>query len=150
MIKILNKLRTEGNFLNTTNSIYKKLQLIKLMGFPCSSVVKKLLANEGETGSIPGLGRYPGEGNGSPHQYSCLENPMDRRTWRAVVHKSLKKVEHNLVTITTTIKPKDENLIIFLIISETRQGCPFLTFLFNTALEFPAREVAGGVGVGRE
>ena len=91
--------RTEGNFLNMTNSIYKKLQLIKLMGFPCSSVVENLLANEGETGLIPGLGRYPGERNGSPHQYSCLENPMNRGTWQAAVQKSLKRVEHNLVTI---------------------------------------------------
>ena len=37
-------------------------------------------------GSIPGLGRSPGEGNGSSLQYSCLEKPMDRGTWRAIVH----------------------------------------------------------------
>ena len=40
----------------------------------------------GDSGSIPGLGRYPGEGNGNPLQYSCLENPMDKGTWRATVH----------------------------------------------------------------
>ena len=40
----------------------------------------------GDTGSIPGLGRSPGEGNGNPLQYSCLGNPMDRRVWRATVH----------------------------------------------------------------
>jgi len=40
----------------------------------------------GDTGSIPGSGRYPGEGNGNPLQYSCLENPMDRGAWRATVH----------------------------------------------------------------
>ena len=48
-------------------------------------VVKNLPANEGDLrdqGSIPGWGRFPGEGNGSPLQYSCLENPMDRGTWR--------------------------------------------------------------------
>ena len=39
-----------------------------------------------DTGSIPGLGRSPGEGNANPLQYSCLENPMDRGAWRAVVH----------------------------------------------------------------
>ena len=40
----------------------------------------------GDPGSIPGLGRFPGEGNGKPLQYSCLENPMDERTWWAIVH----------------------------------------------------------------
>ena len=40
----------------------------------------------GDTGSIPGLGRSPGEGNGNPHQYSCLENSMDRGTWQDTVH----------------------------------------------------------------
>ena len=47
-------------------------------GFPGGSVVKNLLANAGDAGLIPGLGRSPGEGNGNPLQYSCLENPMDR------------------------------------------------------------------------
>ena len=40
----------------------------------------------GDVGSIPGLGRSPGEGNGNPPQCSCLENPMDRGAWRAAVH----------------------------------------------------------------
>ena len=40
----------------------------------------------GDPGSIPGLGRYPREGNSYPLRYSCLENSMDRRTWRATVH----------------------------------------------------------------
>ena len=47
-------------------------------------VVKNLTANAGDlrdVGLIPGLGRSPGEGNGNPLQYSCLENPMDRRAW---------------------------------------------------------------------
>ena len=42
--------------------------------------------NAGDLGSIPGLGRFPGEGNGNPLQYSCLENPMDRGAWRPAVH----------------------------------------------------------------
>ena len=42
--------------------------------------------NSGDLGLIPGLGRSPGEGNGNPLQYSCLENPMDRGSWRATVH----------------------------------------------------------------
>ena len=47
------------------------------MGFPGGSVVKNLPANAGDTGSIPGLERSPGEGNGNPFQYSCLENPRE-------------------------------------------------------------------------
>ena len=56
------------------------------MGFPGGSVVKNLPANAGGVGSIPGLGRSPGEGNGNPLQYSCLGNPMDGGAWRAAVH----------------------------------------------------------------
>ena len=58
------------------------------MGFPGGSVVKNPPANAGDTrdmGSIPGLGRSPGEGNSNPLWYSFLENPMDRGTWWAVV-----------------------------------------------------------------
>ena len=42
--------------------------------------------NPRDSGSIPGMGRYPGEGNGYPPHYSCLEKPMDRGAWRATVH----------------------------------------------------------------
>ena len=55
-------------------------------GLPGSSVVTSLPAKAGEagdTGSIPGWGRFPEEGNGNPLQYSCLENPMDRGAWQA-------------------------------------------------------------------
>ena len=48
------------------------------MGFPGDSVVKNPPAYAGDMGSLPGSGRSPGEGNGSPFQYFCLENPMDR------------------------------------------------------------------------
>ena len=56
-------------------------------------MVKNLPANAGDprdTGSIPGLGRSPGGGNGNPLQYSCMENPMDRRGWQAIVHEVTK------------------------------------------------------------
>ena len=56
------------------------------MGFPDGSVVKNLPANAGDTGFIPGSGRYPGEGNSNPHQYSFLGKPMDRETWWATIH----------------------------------------------------------------
>ena len=61
-------------------------------GFPGGSVVKNPPANAGDMGWIPGSGRFPGEGNGNPLQYSCLGNPMGRGAWRAIVHG------HNLVT----------------------------------------------------
>ena len=56
------------------------------MGFPGGSEDKASACNAGDPGSIPGLGRSPGEGNGNPLQYSCLENPMERGAWRATVH----------------------------------------------------------------
>ena len=59
------------------------------MGFPGGSVVKNPPASAGnaeDSGSIPGSGRSLGEGNGNPLQYSCLENPMDRGVWQAIVH----------------------------------------------------------------
>ena len=49
-------------------------------------MVKNLPANVGDTGLIPVLGRSPGEGNGNPLHYSCLENPMDRGAWWVIVH----------------------------------------------------------------
>ena len=55
-------------------------------GFPGGSEVKASACNAGDLGSISGLGRSPGEGNGNPLQYSCLENPMDRGAWWAAVH----------------------------------------------------------------
>ena len=57
-----------------------------LAGFPGGSEVKASASNVGDPGSIPGLGRFPAEGNGNPLQYSCLENPMDRGEWRTTVH----------------------------------------------------------------
>ena len=62
--------------------------------FPGSSWVNNLPANEGDTGdmgSIPGLGRYPGGEKVNPFQYSCLENPMDSKARRAIVHRVTKE-----------------------------------------------------------
>ena len=56
------------------------------MGFPGGSDGKESACNAGDSGSVPGLGRYPGEGNGNILQYSCLENSMDRGAWQAIVH----------------------------------------------------------------
>ena len=56
------------------------------MGFPGGAVVKSPPANAGDArdaGLIPGSGRSPGGGHENPHQYSCLENPVDREAWEA-------------------------------------------------------------------
>ena len=55
-------------------------------GFPCGSNGKESACNPGDLGLIPGSGRYPGEWNGHPLQYSYLENSMDRGAWPATVH----------------------------------------------------------------
>ena len=60
------------------------------MGFPGGSDGKESAYNAGDPGLIPGLGRSPGEGISYPLQSSCLENPMDRRAWRATVHGAAK------------------------------------------------------------
>ena len=67
------------------------------MGFPHRWLGKESACNAGDPGLIPELGRYPGEGNGNPLQYSCLENPMDRGAWQATVHR-VKRVGHDLST----------------------------------------------------
>ena len=63
------------------------------------SVVKNPLANVGDMGLIPELGRSSGEGNSHPLQYSCLEKPMDRGAWwQPTVHAGCKRVGHGLAT----------------------------------------------------
>jgi len=61
-----------------------------MFGFPGGSRGKNPLTNAGDVrdvGSVLGLGRFPGEGNGSPLQHSHLENPMDRGAWKSTVHR---------------------------------------------------------------
>jgi len=55
-------------------------------GFPGHSSGKETACGAGDSGSIPGSGRSPGESNGNPLQYSCLENSMDRGAWGVTVH----------------------------------------------------------------
>ena len=66
-------------------------------GLPCGSEVKASASNVGDPGSIPGSGRYPGEGNGNPLKYSCLENPMDGEACR-LQSRGSQRVGHNLAT----------------------------------------------------
>ena len=62
-----------------------------------AQMVKASGYNVGDLGSIPGSGRYPGEGNGNPLPYSCLENLMDRRAWQAIVF-GVARAGHDLMT----------------------------------------------------
>ena len=57
-----------------------------LLSIPGGSDANQSACNAGDLGSVPESGRCPGEGNGKPLQYSCLENPMDRGAWWAIVH----------------------------------------------------------------
>ena len=66
--------------------VVKYLENIGQKKITSGSEVKASACNMGDLGSIPGSGRSPGEGNGNPIQYYCLENPMDGGAWRATVH----------------------------------------------------------------
>ena len=83
-------------------------------------MVKNLSANAGDasdSGSIPGLGRSPGEGNGNPLQHSCLGNPMDRGAWWATSPWGHKRIRYDLV-----IK---QQLLTMLFSEVQRQASPF-------------------------
>ena len=70
-----------------------------LLCFSYSSVGKESACNAGDPGSIPRSGRSPGEGNGNPLQYSCLENPMDRGAWEAeAIAHGVARVGHDFAT----------------------------------------------------
>ena len=76
------------HFLRQEGRIWKHSS--KTSGFPGGSVVKNLPASEaatGHVGLIPGLGRSPERGHGDPFQCSCLENPMGKGAWKAIVHR---------------------------------------------------------------
>ena len=71
--------------LDTTEQL-SLLSSYPILGFRHSSDGRECICNERDLGSTPGWGRSPGEENGNPLQYSCLENPMDRGAWKATVH----------------------------------------------------------------
>ena len=78
-------MNSEGKKLHEKSDMGKKGSfcplIILLLDFPCGSDGKASVYNAGDPGLRPGLGRFPGEGNGNPLQYYCLENPMDREAW---------------------------------------------------------------------
>ena len=72
---------------------------VVVMGFPKWCSGKESTCNAGDAGLIPGSGRSPKEGNGSPLQYACLDNPMDRGTWRPTVHGVVAKSHPTLLRL---------------------------------------------------
>ena len=81
-------------FKHTVIKCYKGLFIPLHEGFPVGTMLKNLPAKAGDVrdvGSIPGLGRSPGEGHGNPLQCSCLEKPMDWGPWRAAAHRVAKR-----------------------------------------------------------
>ena len=98
------------------------------------SVVKNPPANAGDRGSVTGLGRSPGEGNGNAFQYSCLGNPPDRGAWRATVHGVSKESD-------TTEQLNDNN----------SNSCPVSALgTTHTAVEFQAKGTIQGDTAGRD
>ena len=89
-------------FTSNRFSKFYKTNLLSL--FPGGSEVKASACNMGDLGSIPGLGRSPGEGNGNPLQDSCLENPMDGEAWWATV-QGVAKSWTGLSNFTFTFMP---------------------------------------------
>ena len=87
-------------FTTASKRVLRNYQVKTCMGFPSSSDGKASDCNAGDPGSIPGLGRSPGEGNGNPFRYPCLENPMDSRGWWAVQTMGSQRVRHDSATNT--------------------------------------------------
>ena len=80
------KLREKSSFCGSVFLNFRFWHCREVKGFPGGSDGKDSACNAGDPGSVPGLGRSPGEGNSYSLQYSCLENSMDSRAWRAAVH----------------------------------------------------------------
>ena len=81
------------------------------MDFPGGSDGKVSVYNVRDLGSIPGLGRFPGEGNGNPLQYSCLENPMDGGAWCRLLSMGSQKVWHDWALHFTNPIPEGPTLM---------------------------------------
>ena len=99
-------------------------------GFPGGSDSKESTCKAGDPGSVPGLGKSPGEGNDHLLQYSCLGNPMDRGAWQATVH-GVARVRHNLATDRPWYKTTEGFYKLF---SGLNYLTKFHTFLFFTGL----------------
>ena len=94
MTQNVKDLKQKSDMISSTDKIQHPctIKTLNKLSFPGGSVVMNPPANEGDVGSIPGLGRSPREGNDNPLQCSCLGNPMDRGDWWATVHGVAKEL----------------------------------------------------------
>ena len=92
-------------------------------GFPRTSVDKDSACSTGDPGSIPGSGRSPGEGNDNLLRFSCLENPIDRGTWWATVHR-VPRVGHDLRLTLPSFHSDSPHLM-------TPTSCPLYVLVFQ-------------------
>ena len=106
------------------------------MSLPRSSVGKESVYNTGDPGSIPVLGRSPGEVNGNPLQYSCLEIPKDRGAWQATVHW-VPRVRLDLVTTPPPLKTNC-NIIFHILLITTPISSLFFTSLDHHCSQSPS------------
>ena len=127
------------------------------MGFPGGSNGKQSACNAGDPGSIPGLGKSPGEGQGNPFHYSCLENSMDRGAWQATVH-GVTKSRTRLKQLSTFVSIKLYYITTLsdkVIYTQTLTSLPF-THLLSAPVRLPPAlfpwklqvEVSGNFHVG--
>ena len=112
----------------------KRINKAKFRGFPGGSDGRKSAWDEGDPGSIPGLGRSPGEGNGNPLQYSCLENPMEGGAWKATVHGVAKsRTRLSDFTFTFQALPKNAYHIYTLYTHMSRFSCLKTTYIIENS-----------------
>ena len=106
----------------------------RISGFPGGSEVKASACNMGDMGSIPRLGRSPGEGNDNLLQYSCLENPMDGGAWWATVH-GVAKSQTRLSDFTHKVNPVIVlECLLGIFWSKRRQFSSEIAFLYSLCL----------------
>ena len=95
------------------------------LDFPCGSDGKASAYNAGDPRSIPGLGRSQRKGNGNPLQHSCLENPIDRGVWQAIIHGVSESDTTELLTHThVSLKELVQELRTFLAVQWLRLHLP--------------------------
>ena len=85
-------------------------------------MVKNPSAKAGDTGSIPGSGRPPGKGNGNPHQYPCLGNPMGRRVWQAIGHGVAKESDTTYQLNNNKLSDKETELLLRMEVPSVKRG----------------------------